>query len=117
MRARIFLPKTFARVNPRLFIDCSSQNESCGNYSKRDARAELGEEFTMANVEGQRAFGWNIDRSGEHAFGEGAASFVLEPLRDAAELIHETGHAGVGGAGHGTAGFDAAENGIGQVNP
>ncbi len=31
----------------------------------------------MARVKGLLGSGWNVDLAGKHAFGEGAASFIL----------------------------------------
>ena len=44
-------------------------------------------------------------------------AIFLEKFGDAAEFIHETGDAGVGGADHRASCFDAAENCVGQMLP
>src|ERR1043166_710167 len=69
----------------------------------------------MSHIESEIAFRRNIDLAGEHAFGEGAATLILQQLRDATELIYETSHAGICRAYHRTARLDTAENGVGQM--
>src|SRR3979411_1288213 len=69
----------------------------------------------MSRIKRQRVFGWNIDISREHAFGECAAVFVLEFLSDAAELVYETSHAGVCRAHHRVPRLDATKDRVGQM--
>ncbi len=84
---------------------------------ERDPPANFREELAVSDIKRQLALGRNRHRAGEHALGELASLGIEQDLGDAAEAIHETGHARVGGARHRPPRLDATEDGIRKVLP
>jgi hypothetical protein len=60
-------------------------------------------------------FGRNFDLARKHALGKCASGVILQDLSGAAELVDETGHAGIRGPNHWPTRFYAAKNGIRQM--
>jgi hypothetical protein len=79
---------------------------------ERDYSTDLGEEFTVPDIKRELTIFRNRQRPAQNAFSKGAAFGILQHLRDATELVHETGHPRVRGPGHWPTGFDTAENRI-----
>src|SRR5882757_1997796 len=69
----------------------------------------------MSGIKRQLLLGGHLDFAGKHALGKRASGFILEYLRDAAELVDETGHASIRRANHWPTRFYAAKNCIRQV--
>src|SRR5919106_278038 len=69
----------------------------------------------MAAIERQLLLGRHFDFAGEDAFDKCAARVIPKHLGDAAKLVDETGHAGIGRADHWPTRFYAPKDCIGEV--
>ena len=77
-----------------------SPNENENDRDDGDRSANLGEQFTVPCVKRHLPILRNIHIAGQHPFRERVASVVAKDLRDAAEFVYKTRHAGVGRANH-----------------
>src|ERR1700759_184598 len=69
----------------------------------------------MADIKSEFVIDRGLDLVQKTALAESASVVILQDVVNPAELINETGHAGVGRPHHGTPCLDTAENGMSQM--
>src|SRR5512133_1515419 len=102
-------------IAPALQATTKQSHYFCEQNHECESGANLGEEFTMLRVKGQRRLRRNGDVADKRSFFENAALIIAQDLSDATEFINETCDAGVGGTHHWAPIFYASKNGVGQM--
>ena len=106
------LPESIA---PALQATTKQSQYFCEQNHECETGADLGEEFTMLRVKGQRWLSRDVDLADKRSFLENAALIVAQDLSNATEFINETCDSGVGGTHHRAPIFYASKNGVGQM--
>src|ERR1700746_2073190 len=76
-------------IAPTLQATTKQSQYSCEQNHECETGADLGEEFTMLRVKGQRRFRCDVHVADERSFFENAALIVAQDLSDATEFINE----------------------------
>src|SRR5438477_4009909 len=102
-------------IAPALQATTKQSQYFCEQDHECESGANLGEEFTMLRVKGQRRFRRDVHVADKRSFFENAALIVAQDLSDATEFINETCDPGICTTHHRSPIFYASKNGIGQM--